>query len=270
MPLENYKATLWSDSIIENYHNSSFIGEISTAPVEIKGERIIFNRLVPAAWKNYLSGQKITWDEVATTKLEMTFPNQKYYAFLISEVDEVQIVGDVINAVTKEQSAALAEQIDQEVVKYIIDNVTAERSIGTKDAPELTNKTTCYDMLVDMNTLANKAKVPTQGRYMIIPPDFLALLNKSEKFTTQYTILENGIIEGATVNGATLICKADNPVDKIVLTIAGATGFAMQIEPDGEAVKLVDFFGTGIRGLVKYGYTKLRDEASCVAFIKYA
>jgi hypothetical protein len=269
MAIDNYKPTLWEDSIIQNFHDSSFVGIITTPPVEIKGEKVVFNKITPGAWKDYISGQKIEWSTVATTKVEMSFPNQKYFAFMVDDVDTCQLKGDVLNSVTKEQSDALGELISQEVVKFIIDNTPAGNIIGSSAAPELVNKSNAYDMIVDLNTKANKSKVPTTGRYCIISPDYLALIAKDSRFTLQYTVLQNGVVQGATINGATLICKADNPVDKVVLTHASGTGYAMQLDGAPEAVRLVDYIGDGVRGLVKYGYTQLRPESSCVAYIKF-
>ena len=269
MAIANYKPTLWEDSIIENFHDTSFVGMITTPPVETKGEKIIFNKIQAGAWKEYVSGAKIAWDAVATSKMELTFPKQKYYAFLVEDVDAIQLKGDVINAVTKEQSGVLGEEVDQEVVTYIADNIAVENTIGTAIAQELVTKTNAYELLVDLNTKANKLKVPVVNRYFIISPDFLALIAKDSRFTSQYAILQNGVIEGATVNGATLICKADNPVDKVILTHPSGTGYGMQLSGAPEAVRLTDYIADGVRGVVKYGYTELRPESSCMAYIKY-
>lgn len=270
MAIENYKPTLWEDAIMENFHDSSFVGVITTPPVEKKGEKVIFNRIAPGAWKEYINGQKIEWSTVATTKVEMSFPYQKYYAFMVDDCDAAQLNCDVLSSVTKEQSGVLGEEVDQEIVEYIANNIAVENTIGTELEKELVTKSNAYDLLVDLNTKANKLKVPANGRYFIISPDFLALLAKDDRFTTQYSILQNGIIEGSTVNGATLICKADNPVDKVILTHPSGTGYAMQLTGDPEAVRLVDYFGDGVRGIVKYGYTELRNESSCMAYVKFS
>lgn len=371
MAIENYKPTLWEDAILKNFHDSSFIENITTPPAEVQGEKVIWNRLSPGVWKNYSTGQKIEWSDVATNRIEMTFPYQKYYAFVVSDCDACQLKDDVLDSVTQEQSDVLGEEISQEVVGFIVSNTPAYNTIGataaniigttsigaatatedgknivlrvdsgeaktitlatgdtldsivakinttvglniasdnggklnlksttfgsasnitvdsTSDAAalsylgltsgssnsgaiesELVNKSNAYDLLVDLNTLANKAKVPTTERYFIIPPDYLALIAKDPRFTLQYTILQNGVVEGATINGTTLICKADNPNDKVVLTHQSSTGYAMQLN-ESEAVRLQDVFGDGVRGLVRYGYTQLRPESSCVAFVKY-
>lgn len=270
MAIENYKPTLWEDSIMENFHDSSFVGIITTPPVETKGEKVVFNRIAPGAWKEYVNGQKIEWKEVATTKVEMGFPKQKYFAFMVDDCDKVQLNGDVLNSVTKEQSGVLGEEVDQEVAEFIASNIAPKNTIGSDANKELVNKSNAYDLLVDLNTKANKLKVPVTDRYFIISPDYLALLAKDDRFTKEYKVLQNGIIEGATINGATIICKADNPIDKVILTHPSGTGYAMQLAGSPEAVRLVDYIGDGVRGLVKYGYTKLRNESSCMAYVKFS
>lgn len=371
MAIENFKPTLWEDAILKNFHDSSFIENITTPPVEVQGEKIIWNRLAPGAWKDYSTGQKIEWSDVATNRIEMTFPHQKYYAFVVSDCDACQLKGDVLGSVTQEQSDVLGEEVSHELVDFIAKGVPAKNTIGatagtisgtatvgtasstldgknlvmrvdsgtattitiangdtldtivakinnayntviasnnsskltltsttvgtnsnitidsTSNADVLTylgltsgssnsgvieailvNKSNAYDNLVDLNTLANKAKVPTTGRYFLVSPDYLGLLNKDDRFTKQYEVLQSGVVDGANINGTCIICKADNPNDKVVLTHQSSTGYAMQLN-ESEAVRLQDVFGDGVRGLVKYGYTQLRPEGSCVSYIKW-
>jgi hypothetical protein len=270
MSVANYKAVIWEDSIAENFAENTFVGLITTPPVEVKGEKIVFNRMTPGAWKNYVAGVKIEWSEISTTKVELTFPKQKYYAFMLEDVDKCQLVGDVLNSVTKEQSTVLGEQIDSEVVAFLIETTVLANKIGSVEVQELVTKSNAYDLLVDLNTKANKLKVPVTERYFIISPDFLALLAKDARFTNQYTILQNGLVEGANINGTTLVCKADNPSDAVVLAHKSAIGYGMQLTGEPEAIRLQDYLADGVRGIVKYGYIQLRPESSCVAYIKYS
>lgn len=43
----------------------------------------------------------------------------------------------------------------------------------------------------------------------------------------------------------------------------------MQLDGSAEAVRLQDYFADGVKGLVKYGYTELREESSFLSHIKY-
>lgn len=270
MSIENYKASIWEDSIAVNFGENTFVGAITTSPVEVQGEKIIFNRITPGIWKDYVSGVKIEWSQISTSKVELIFPKQKYYAMILEDVDKVQLGGgDIINAVTKEQSTVLGEQIDSEVATYIVANTPVENTIGTALAQELVTKSNAYDLLVDLNTMANNLKVPVTERYFIISPNFLGLIAKDPRFTLQYSLLANGIVEGATINGATLLVKADNDDSVVILTHKSAIGFGMQLTGEPEAIRLIDIIGEGIRGIVRYGYIQLRPESSCVAYIKY-
>ena len=49
MALENFKKTLWEQKVLENFNEVGFIGEITTPPTEVRGEKVIFNRITPNA-----------------------------------------------------------------------------------------------------------------------------------------------------------------------------------------------------------------------------
>ncbi len=266
MALENFKKTLWEQKVLENFNEVGFIGEITTPPTEVRGEKVIFNRITPNAWKDYQAGTKITWDTVASTKVEMAFDKQKYWAVQVDDVDKVQADNDVLGAVTKGQSGALGEIIDQEVVKYVIANTEQENIIAAAESKINITKENAYDTLVDMNVHMSDKKVPMADRYFIISNKYLGLLEKDDRFTKNYTILESGIIDGANINGAKLIVRADNPQDKILLMQKSGIGYAMQIN-ETEAMRLQDYIGEGVRGLVSYGYTILKSECSVLANI---
>ncbi|WP_415295596.1 hypothetical protein [Clostridium perfringens] len=266
MSVATFKETIWEKNILENFAESSFVGLITTPPTEVKGEKVVFNRITSSAWKDYVSGSKITWEQVATSMVEMSFNKSKYWSFMIDDIDKCQTAGDVMKAVTKEQSNLLGELVSQEVVKYIINNTKEENVIHKVGSPLKVTNANTYDTLVDMNVHMSDQKVPMADRFFIISNKILGMLEKDERFTKNYTILENGLVDGANINGTKLIVRADNPQDKILLTQKSGTGYAMQID-ETEAMRLQDYICDGCRGLVNYGYVQLRDNCSVVANI---
>ena len=62
-----------------------------------------------------------------------------------------------------------------------------------------------YDIIVKANTQLNKNKVPKADRYIVINAEVLEDLQLDSRFTEHYTILENGIMEGAKINGVQLV-----------------------------------------------------------------
>lgn len=268
MTVASFKPTIWEKNILLNFAESSFVGLITVAPTEVKGEKVVFNKITSSAWKDYVSGSQITWDKVATSMVEMAFDKSKYFAFMLDDVDKAQTADDVMKSVTQEQSNLLGELVSQEVVKDIIDNTKTENIIATKEKPITLTNANAYDTLVDMNVKMSDNKVPMSDRYFVISNKVLGMLEKDERFTKNYQILENGLVDGANINGSNLIVRADNPQDKILLTQKQGTGYAMQID-DVEAMRLQDFLADGVRGLANYGYKQLRDNCSVVANITF-
>ncbi len=269
MSIENYKPDLWESAILGNFHESSFVGLITTPPTDTKGKKVLFNRINKGAWKKHDKTKPIEWSQVSTTLKEMEFPHEKYYAFMVSDVDSIQAQDDVLRAVTKEQTGVIGEEIDQEVVTHIISKMSEENTMGSDSEKLPVTPESAYELLVDLNTMATMKKVPVSERYFIISPLYLALLEKDSRFTNKYEILENGLVDGANINGSKLIARADNPIDKVLLTHKSGTSYAMQLEGNPEGIRLQDFFSDGVRGLVKYGYEQLRDDCSFLAHVKY-
>lgn len=267
MSVESFKPTLWEKNILLNFAENSFMDLITVAPTQTKGEKVVFNKLTSGAWKDYQAGSQISWDSVATSMVEMPFDSQKYFAFMLDDVDKAQLADDVMSAVTQEQSNLLGELISQEVVQDIIKNTKAENVISTSDSPIKLTNANAYDTLVDMNVRMSDNKVPMSDRYFIISNKVLGLLEKDERFTkTNYEVLTNGLIDGTSINGAKIIVRADNPQTQILLTQKSGTGYAMQLN-EVEAMRLENYLADGVRGVVSYGHKVLRDNCSVVANI---
>ncbi|MFX5245208.1 hypothetical protein ABTD35_20655, partial [Acinetobacter baumannii] len=83
--------------------------------------------------------------------------------------------------------------------KYVLDEALKTENTVTK------NELKAYDIIVKCNTVLNKKKVPKADRFAVINAEVLEELNLDARFTANYTILENGIIEGGDINGTKLI-----------------------------------------------------------------
>ena len=79
---------------------------------------------------------------------------------------------------------------------------------------------------------------------------------------TDIEILENGVIEGASINGTTLVYSEElNGGEFAILTLhKSAIGFGTQLQ-ETEAMRLETDFADGIRGLQVAGVKTLRPKA---------
>ena len=79
MAADNFKPTLWEGALLANFHSVSIADVLATKPTEIKGQKVIFNRVAGGTLKDY-SGS-VDWDDIDTTPVEMVFDKKKYFAF---------------------------------------------------------------------------------------------------------------------------------------------------------------------------------------------
>ena len=92
MAADNFKPTLWEGALLANFHSVSIADVLATKPAEIKGQKVIFNRVAGGTLKDY-SGS-VDWDDIDTTPVEMAFDKKKYFAFALDDVDKVQLKVD--------------------------------------------------------------------------------------------------------------------------------------------------------------------------------
>ena len=86
MAADNFKPTLWEGALLANFHSVSIADVLATKPTEIKGQKVIFNRVAGGTLKDY-SGS-VDWDDIDTTPVEMVFDKKKYFAFALDDVDK--------------------------------------------------------------------------------------------------------------------------------------------------------------------------------------
>ena len=242
MAADNFKPTLWEGALLANFHSVSIADVLATKPTEIKGNKVIFNRVAGGTLKDY-SGS-VDWDDIDTTPVEMVFDKKKYFAFALDDVDKVQLKADLLSATTKEHAAVLAETYDKDFFAALL--------AGTK-------------LLIGSSSA--KKKVPKVNRFVTVNADYLGLLSKDKRFTANPKVLENGVVEGQTINGMQVMCSEELPANVIIANHKSAIGAAKQIN-EVEAMRLQNKFADGIRGLCVYGDKVLRDDASAALYFE--
>ena len=250
MSVKTFIPTIWEARLLAKFHERS-VGElITTAPTKIEGDKIVFNKVSDIALKNYEGS--VSFDDLTTSKVELPMDVKKYWAFKVDDVDAVQSAGNLIDPHVSEAGYGLQEATD----KLILDEALKTTNEVTKDELK------AYDIIVKCNTELNKKKVPKADRYVVINAEVLEELHLDSRFTLSYTILENGIMEGAKINGVQLVFSEElnGGVYAIVALHKSAIGFGKQLQ-ETEAMRLQNAFADGVRGLQVCGVKTLREEA---------
>lgn len=250
MSVTNFIPVLWESRLLAKFHERSITDLITTAPTKVEGNKIIFNHVSDVSINAYTG--TVNFEDLTTSKVELPLNHKNYWAFKVDDVDAVQAAGDLIDPHVQEAGYGLQEATD----KYVLDEALKTENTVTK------NELKAYDIIVKCNTVLNKKKVPKADRFAVINAEVLEELNLDARFTANYTILENGIIEGGDINGTKLIFSEElNEGNYAIVALhKSAIGYGKQLE-ETEAMRLQNSFADGVRGLQIDGVKTLRPDA---------
>ena len=248
MAVTNFIPQIWEARLMAKFHERSVGQLITTAPTKIEGNKIIFNKVSDIALKDYEGS--VSFDDLTTSKVELPMDVKKYWAFKVDDVDAVQSAGALIDPHVAEAGYGLQEATD----KLILDEALKTSHIVEGEK--------AYDVIIKANTQLNKHKVPKAERFAIVNAEALEELHLDPRFVANYTVLENGIIEGAKINGVQLVFSEELNGGEFAVVVLhkSAIGFGKQLE-ETEAMRLQNAFADGVRGLQVCGVKTLREEA---------
>lgn len=202
-------------------------------------------------------------EALTTTDSTLVINQAKYFNFAVDDIDTAQAAGDVMDKAMQRAAYGLADVAD----KYIADQLAAAittangNQVGTT-AVALT-KDNVYENVVKMKIILDKANVPTTGRWLVIPPEMVALILQDDRFVkTGGTMAEDTLANGWVARAAGFDiyesnnCNSATASSTTTYTITagdeGACTYAEQIS-DTEAYRPEKRFADAVKGLHLYG-----------------
>lgn len=264
MAITNYIPTIWHASLLENLHQNTFV--IPTLNRDYEGdivnggETVKITGFTSPTIKTYAG--TITRDAMTDSTQALNIDQQKYYAYLVDDVDRVQAAGS-FDAVQADAGAGLADTAEDFVLTTMLAGGT---SAGTA---AVTTQALADTAVVNIRTALVKAKVPTANRFLAVNPEAAAFLMaaggslfKANESGSDET-LRNGVIgryRGFTVIETPSAALSNTSKPCFVGYWGRAVGFAEQIVKQ-RAQTVTDAFGDQIDGLHVYGAKVLRATA---------
>lgn len=249
MSVTNFIPTMWQAELLESFKGQSIINQI-TYPVPTEGGKLIINKMGAVAVKEY--GGTITYDDLTTDKVEIPFDQKRYFAVKISDVDAVQVAGDLRQPAVREGAYNLAKAVDEHAVKKIL-------ASGVNKTTVALDKTNVYDAIVDANRLLDKKDIPQADRIIVCGWDVVSMLEKSSlKDSFHQDTAVNGI--AYRLNGVTVLPTNRVADGTIIVLHKSAVAYGMQLE-QMEALRLEGSFSDAIRALEVFAVEIVREEA---------
>lgn len=211
----------------------------------------------------------ITPERLTDAQRTLSIDQANYFAFAVDDVDARQAAGNVMPEAMSEAAWGLADVVDKFIASFYT-SVPVGNSVNGGSAVSVTTTTPTdfYDkILVPQKILLDQANIPTQGRWMIMPPWTEGRMLLDARFIRANeagtdTGLRNGFIGRAagfdlyTSNNAPLVTGDDYSV---LSGISGAITFAEQISKV-EAYRPESSFSDAVKGLHLWGAKVIRPE----------
>jgi N4-gp56 family major capsid protein len=282
--IDNFIPKLWSARIMVALQkalvyaqpgivNRDFEGEINDA-----GDTVYINSIGDPTIFDYTKNTDMPAPETLTSSQKtLTITQAKAFNFQVDDVDKAQTRPLVMDAALSRAAYKLADVTDQYLAAQLLAGATLN-TIGTTASP-LTLTTTPgvnggYENLVDLGTKLDEQNVPTEGRWVVVPPWFHGLLTKDSRFVSYAAVdvLYNRQVGEAA--GFNILVSNNVPtalggaggtqtVYKILAGHQMAATYAEQIN-SVEAFRPERRFGDAVKGLHLYGAATERPEAVAV------
>lgn len=270
MTITNFIPAIWSARLLANLDkklvyanvvNRDYEGEISGL-----GDRVKINQIGPIAIKDYLTGDGAAKkladpEEVTSTQQELVIDQAKYFNFKVDDIDAAQANVGLVDKAMDRASYAIGDVIDQHIASFVKD---AGVKVGSSTTPIDVNIANAYDQLVDLAVALDENNVTRAGRFAIIPAWYLGMLSKDPRFTKDFKVLENGVIDGADVAGFNLRMSNNVPVTAKKYSILAGTeqaiSYAGQIT-NIEPYRPEKTFADAVKGLFVYGAKVVEPKA---------
>lgn len=267
MSVKNFIPQIWSARLLANLDkklvyanavNRDYEGEIKKY-----GDTVKINQMGDVTVKDYKDGKIDDPEELKSSQTILTIDQAKYFNFKVDDVDKAQANITLVDKGMGRASYAVQDVIDQFIATFVKD---AKIKMGSSSKPIELTPTNAYDTLVDLGVELDNKNVPRVGRFAILPPFYLGLLSKDARFTKEYKILENGVVEGATVAGFSLRMSNNVPVSSGNYSIMAGTDMAISFAgqvTEIEAYRPEKSFADAMKGLYVFGAKVV--QSNCLA-----
>lgn len=257
MSVKNFIPQIWSARLLANLDknlvyanavNRDYEGEIKKF-----GDTVKINQMGDVTVKDYKGGAIEDPEELNSNQTILTIDQAKYFNFKVDDVDKAQANVTLVDKGMGRASYAVQDVIDKFIAALVKD---AKIKVGNTGKPVEITVANAYDTLVDLGVELDNKNVPRVGRFVILPPFYLGLLSKDPRFTKDFKILENGVVDGATVSGFKIMMSNNVPFSannySIMAGIDMAISFAGQVT-EVEAYRPEKSFSDAMKGLYVFG-----------------
>lgn len=282
MSIQAFKPEVWSAQLLVELRKALVYGQPTVVNRDYEGEiaergdTVHITGIGDPTISDYEPGDTLTYEDVSDAGTTLLIDQAKRFSQKLDDIDRAQALGDPMVQVMNNAAYGLADKADQ-FVASLYTGAASANTIGSTGSPVNTYSTVtdAYDkVLAPLRTKLTKANVPTQGRYVVVSPEFTESLLKDSRFIkVNESGTEDGLRNGMVGRAAGFDILESNNVPNptsdyqaIIAGYPGAISYAEQIIKT-EALRLQTTFADAVRGLHVYGAKLVRPTGIAVAII---
>lgn len=179
---DNFIPELWSARLLQNLDktfvypqcvNRDYEGEIRNF-----GDTVHIQKFGDIEVKDYTKADGVgePKDPGAGSTVALAIDQAKYFNFKIEDIEAAQANVNLMEKAMQRAAYAIGDVIDQYIASFV-----AQAGV---DAGEVAvTPQNAYDTLVNLKVALNKENVPVAGRFVVVPPEFLGMLEKDDRYT---------------------------------------------------------------------------------------
>lgn len=277
MSVRNFVPTVWSAKLFQeldkahilvNLCNRDYEGEITSY-----GDQVKINMVGDITVNTYSpNATTITPQQLNSAQALLNIDQAKYFAFYLDDVDAAQVKPKLMAEAMRKSAYALGDTADQFVAALYSD---AGLTLTWSTAGPVT-QTNAMSVLSQAAQALDESNVPSQGRWMVIPPWYHQLLVLNKILETEGSVgaddaYNNGFLGRAfgfnlymsnNLSTGNKLLGGLNESHRALAGTSRSISFAEQVVKM-EAYRPEDSFSDAVKGLHVYG-GKVVDSAALI------
>lgn len=274
---------LYSKKVLRNFYEGTFYQDIMNTDYEgeIKGQgaKVHIRKTPEITVSSYSIGSNINYEVPTKDATELVVDQGIYSAFQVDDINAAQADLSLVNMFAKDAAYRIKISVDQEIMQYMAtradaanQGATAGAISGSINLGVITGAgasvditaTNAIDKIVEINQVLDEQNIPSEGRWIVLPAWYCALLKLGDLKRADVTgdatgVIRNGMIgmvDRTTIyQSNSLYTATDGDTETSTYVLAGtkeAATFASQVDKV-DTLKIPDSFGEYWRTLFVYG-----------------
>lgn len=198
----------------------------------------------------------------------------KFFNFTYDDVDDAQQAVNTMDEAMQRAAYKLKDAADQFIAGHHV-YAPADTGVGDDTTPlNALAANVAYKLLVDLGTRLDERDVPSDGRFVIVPPFFHAALLLDDRFVkTGGGNAEQRLVNGMVGEAAGFrVLKSNNTPNTAGTKYKVIAGHPMAFSYAEQIVKVESYrvekqFANGVKGLHVYGGRLVRPQAWAVGTV---